>query len=137
MNQFLKNHQLNKAEIGVTDESISDWISGSQDTFSSIPDLSPIISLYLSAIWSAFATSKCFWLVALYISFSYFFFFIFLKYIIYLIQSSKYIQYKDVVLGIYMIYLSLHCEWQLHYWASSTRTVVLLRASYHLQGKYI
>ena len=36
MNQFLKNHQLNKAEIGVTDESISDWISGSQDTFSSI-----------------------------------------------------------------------------------------------------
>jgi len=24
MNQFLKNHQLNKAEIGVTDESISD-----------------------------------------------------------------------------------------------------------------
>ena len=29
MNQFLKNHQLNKAEIGVTDESIS------QDTFSS------------------------------------------------------------------------------------------------------
>ena len=35
MNQFLKNHQLNKAEIGVTDESISDWISGSQDTFSS------------------------------------------------------------------------------------------------------
>ena len=36
MNQFLKNHQLNKAEICVTDESISDWISGSQDTFSSI-----------------------------------------------------------------------------------------------------
>ena len=36
MNQFLKNHQLNKAEIGVTDESISDWISGLQDTFSSI-----------------------------------------------------------------------------------------------------
>ena len=36
MNQFVKNHQLNKAEIGVTDESISDWISGSQDTFSSI-----------------------------------------------------------------------------------------------------
>ena len=35
MNQFVKNHQLNKAEIGVTDESISDWISGSQDTFSS------------------------------------------------------------------------------------------------------
>ena len=35
MNQFLKNHQLNKAEIGVTDESILDWISGSQDTFSS------------------------------------------------------------------------------------------------------
>ena len=36
MNQFLKNHQLNKAEIVVTDESISDWISGSQDTFSSM-----------------------------------------------------------------------------------------------------
>ena len=36
MNQFLENHQLNKAEIGVTDESISDWIIGSQDTFSSI-----------------------------------------------------------------------------------------------------
>ena len=35
MNQFLKNHQLNKAEIGMTDESISDWISGLQDTFSS------------------------------------------------------------------------------------------------------
>ena len=35
MNQYLKNHQLNKAEIGVTDESISDWISGLQDTFSS------------------------------------------------------------------------------------------------------
>ena len=28
-----------------------------------------------------------------------------------------------------MIYPSLHCECQLHYWASS-------RASYHLQGKY-
>ena len=26
MNHFLKNHQLNKAEIGVTDESISDQI---------------------------------------------------------------------------------------------------------------
>ena len=36
VNQFLKNHQLNKAEIGMTDESISDWISGSQDTSSSI-----------------------------------------------------------------------------------------------------
>ena len=36
MNQFLKNHQLNKAEIGLTDESFSDWISGLQDTFSSI-----------------------------------------------------------------------------------------------------
>ena len=36
MNQFLKNHELNKAEIGVTDESILDWISGLQDTFSSI-----------------------------------------------------------------------------------------------------
>ena len=35
MNQFLKNHQLNLAEIGVTDESISDWISGLQDTFTS------------------------------------------------------------------------------------------------------
>ena len=35
MNQFLKNHQLNKAEIGVTNESISDWISGLQDTFTS------------------------------------------------------------------------------------------------------
>ena len=31
MNQFLKNHKLNKAEFGVTDESISVWISGSQD----------------------------------------------------------------------------------------------------------
>ena len=36
MNQFLKNHQLNKAEIGATDESISDWISVLQDTFSSM-----------------------------------------------------------------------------------------------------
>ena len=36
MNQFLKNHQLSKAEIGVTDESISDRISGLQNTFSSI-----------------------------------------------------------------------------------------------------
>ena len=36
MNQFLKNHQLNKAEIGMTNESILDWISGLQDTFSSI-----------------------------------------------------------------------------------------------------
>ena len=36
MNHFLKNHQLNKAEIGVTDESILNWINGSQDTFSSI-----------------------------------------------------------------------------------------------------
>ena len=35
MNQFLENHQLNKAEIGVTEESISDWICGSQDTLSS------------------------------------------------------------------------------------------------------
>ena len=34
-----------------------------------------------------------------------------------------------VVLGIYMIYPSLHCECQLHHWASS-------RANYHLQGKY-
>ena len=41
MNQFLKNHQLNKAEIGATDETISDWISGLQDTFSST--LFPII----------------------------------------------------------------------------------------------
>ena len=31
----ISNHQLNKAEIGMTDESISDWISGSQITFSS------------------------------------------------------------------------------------------------------
>ena len=38
MNQFLKNHQLNKVEFGVTDESISDWISGLQDTFSSTLD---------------------------------------------------------------------------------------------------
>ena len=36
MDQFLKDHQLNKAEFGVTDESISVWISGSQDTFFSI-----------------------------------------------------------------------------------------------------
>ena len=35
MNQYHKNHKLNKAEIGMTDESISDWISGLQDTFSS------------------------------------------------------------------------------------------------------
>ena len=28
MNQFLKNHQLNKAEIGMTDESISPPLSG-------------------------------------------------------------------------------------------------------------
>ena len=35
----------------------------------------------------------------------------------------------NVFLGIYMVYVSLHCECQLHYWASS-------RASYHLQGKY-
>ena len=38
MNQFLKNHQLNNAEIGVTDESMSDWFSGLQDTFSSIEE---------------------------------------------------------------------------------------------------
>ena len=31
MNQFLKDHQLNKAEFGVTDGSISVWISGPQD----------------------------------------------------------------------------------------------------------
>ena len=31
----LKNHELNKEDIGVTDESISDWIRGLQDTFSS------------------------------------------------------------------------------------------------------
>ena len=31
----LMNHQLHRAETGVTDESISDWISGLQDTFSS------------------------------------------------------------------------------------------------------
>ena len=36
MNQFLKNnHQLIKVEIGVTDESKLEWISGSQDTLSS------------------------------------------------------------------------------------------------------
>ena len=39
-------------------------------------------------------------------------------------SSSMYIQYKNVFLGIYMIYLSLHRE------CSSSR------ASYHLQGKY-
>ena len=33
MDQFLKDRQLNKAEFGVTDESISVWISGSQYTF--------------------------------------------------------------------------------------------------------
>ena len=33
MNQFLKNHQLYKAEFGVNDESISVWISGSRYTF--------------------------------------------------------------------------------------------------------
>ena len=33
MNQFLRNHQLNKAEVDETDESISVWISGLQDTF--------------------------------------------------------------------------------------------------------
>ena len=31
MDQFLKDHQLNKAEFGVTDGSISVWISGPQD----------------------------------------------------------------------------------------------------------
>ena len=31
--------------------------------------------------------------------------------------------------NLYDIYISLHCECQLHYWSSS-------RASYHLQGKY-
>ena len=36
MNQFLKDHQLNKAEFGVTDGSISVWISGSQDKNPSI-----------------------------------------------------------------------------------------------------
>ena len=41
-----------------------------------------------------------------------------------------YVQYKDVFIGIYMIYLFLHCECQLHYWASS-------RAIYYLKGKYI
>ena len=67
MNQFLKNHQLNKAEIGVTDESISDWISGLQDTFSSSSHLNwscelpyPIIGLrkglliylpYMMQVW--------------------------------------------------------------------------------------
>ena len=37
--------------------------------------------------------------------------------------SSMYIQYKDVYLGIYMIYLPLHFECQLHYWASSRARV--------------
>ena len=36
MNQFLKDHQLNKAEFGVTDGSISVWISGPQDKNPSI-----------------------------------------------------------------------------------------------------
>ena len=36
MNQFLKNHQLNKEEFGVTDESISVWISDPQDKNPSI-----------------------------------------------------------------------------------------------------
>ena len=36
MNQFLKDHQLNKAEFGVTDESISVWISDPQDKNPSI-----------------------------------------------------------------------------------------------------
>ena len=36
-----------------------------------------------------------------------------------LILPSMYIQYVDLVIGIYMIYLSLHCEFQLHYRASS------------------
>ena len=36
MNQFLKDHQLNKAEFGVTDGSISVWISGPQDKSPSI-----------------------------------------------------------------------------------------------------
>ena len=34
------------------------------------------------------------------------------------LKASIYIQYVDLVLGIYMIYLSLHCEFQLHYRAS-------------------
>ena len=39
------------------------------------------------------------------------------------ISSNKYLyQYKPVLERIYMIYLSLNCKWQLHY--------------YHLQGKY-
>ena len=44
-------------------------------------------------------------------------------------SHQYYIQYVDLVLGIFMIYVSLHYECQLHYWASS-------RVSYHLQGKY-
>ena len=32
-----------------------------------------------------------------------------------LILPSMYIEFVDLVLGIYMIYLSLHCECQLHY----------------------
>ena len=47
----------------------------------------------------------------------------------YFIWPKYLYQYKPVLEGIYMIYLSLNCECQLHYWASS-------RASYHLQGKY-
>ena len=38
MNQFLKDHQLNKAEFGMTDGSISVWISGPQDKNPSIKD---------------------------------------------------------------------------------------------------
>ena len=45
-------------------------------------------------------------------------------------NPSMYIEYENVFLGIYMIYLALHCECQLHFWASS-------RAIYYLQGKYI
>ena len=35
-----------------------------------------------------------------------------------------YIQYVDLVLGIYMIYPSLHCECQLHYRASQTFSAI-------------
>ena len=33
-------------------------------------------------------------------------------------NPSMYIEYENVFLGIYMIYLSLLCECQLHYWAT-------------------
>ena len=59
-NQFLKNRQLNKAEIGVTDESISDWmtISGLQDTFSYINvNLNQLHFDFLSGLCQDFISS--------------------------------------------------------------------------------